>query len=128
MLKYDKKQEYYTKLSDNNIKLKYIELQSLYEYKNNILRLIMVVLLVGIISGLTTKVFNLIYFILNTGLILTDKELSIGILYLTIIIYGFISILIIFSLISFIKDIREIKKEILLIEKIQDERIKNKIL
>lgn len=92
VLKYNKKQEYYAKLSDDNIKLKYIDLQSLYEYKNNILRLIMIVLLVGIISGLTTKVFNLIYFI------------------------------IIFNLIRFMNDIREIKKEILLIEKIQNER------
>ncbi|WP_282926566.1 hypothetical protein [Helcococcus kunzii] len=122
ILKYEKKQEYYSTLSGNDIIIKHIELKSMYECKNNILKLILVILLVGVLSGLTTKVFDFIYFLLKSSLLVTDKEISLGVLYLTIIIYIFISLLIIFSLIIYIKDIREIKKEILLIEKIQLEK------
>jgi len=125
---YRKKLEYLGSLDNDEINSEYINLKSTYERKKIFLSIFMLSLVISVLMDMWKSFY---YVIRNlTEIASSFQENSIEILELGVvlflILFGFVTVIVLMSLFLYINRICEIYKDLLIVEEIKNKRSKQK--
>lgn len=121
--KYRKEVNRLNEMDDDEIDLEYITLKAQYEHKKNILSIFMLTILISFLMNAWGRFYHLIeltmQFVTDQG---NDMKTAQVVFMLTAILIVFITVLILFLLISHTKRMHQIYKELLTVEEIRNKR------